>query len=255
MRYLKKKLRIIYEDKYFVVVNKPAQWVVQGTKSEKNSLFKSLKEFIKIRESKKGEVFLGVVHRLDKVVSGAVVLAKRSKVAKKFLESFKKGEILKVYIAVVEGCLLGEGLWENYLKWNSFKRKALVYEIPFSDSKIARTFYKVIFSSKFQSLVLLSPLTGRKHQLRGVLEKVGHPILGDIKYGSKIEILRGKAILLHSLFLSFPHPLSGERMEFWAELPSYFPKLTLDKTLIWEFLYKVRNFQGERLDVPSQGVD
>ncbi len=248
-------MKIIYEDKYFLVVNKPAGLVVQGTKTEKRSLLKKLKEFIKIREGKQGDIFLGVVHRLDRVVSGVIVLAKRSKVAKRFFESFKKGEVIKVYLAVVEGYFRGEGLWENYLKWDSFIRKTLVYETPSPNCKVAKTFYKTIFSSKFQSIILLSPLTGRKHQLRSVLEKIGHPILGDKKYGSKVEILKGKAILLHSLFLSFPHPLSKEEMKFWAEPPSYFPKITLDKTLIWEFLYKMKKFQEEKFYVSGEDMD
>lgn len=242
-------MEIIYEDKYFLVVNKPAGLIVQGAKLGEDSLLKRLKEFLRIRENKKGEVFLGVVHRLDKVVSGVLVLAKRSKIAKKFWEIFQKGKVQKVYISLVEGKLLGEGVWENYLKWDSFKKKTLVSDFPLKDAKSATTFYKVINFSEFQSLILLSPLTGRKHQLRAILGKLGCPIVGDKKYGSQRKILNGKAILLHALYLSFLHPLTNEKMDFWAKIPPYFPHITLDKTLFWDFLYKVRKFQEERFNV------
>lgn len=244
-------MKIIYEDKYFLVINKPAGLVVQGVKEGSLSVLKELKKFIKIRDQKKGDVFLGVVHRLDKVVSGLTIIAKRSKIAKKFLEIFQKKEIIKVYLAVVEGELLGEGLWENYLKWDSFKKKSIVYEKFYFDTKLAITFYKVIHSSKFQSVIFLSPITGRKHQLRAVLEKIGHPIWGDKRYGSQAKVLNGKAILLHNFYLNFPHPLSKETMEFWADIPPYFPKFPLDKRLVWEFLYKIKKFQEEKKDVPG----
>ncbi|MCX8042384.1 MAG: RluA family pseudouridine synthase [Thermodesulfobacteriaceae bacterium] len=217
-------MEIIYEDKYLIVVNKPAGWIVQGAKAEENSLLRKLKELIKIREGKKGEVFLGVVHRLDKVVSGALVLAKRSKVAQRLGESFQKGEVVKTYLAVVEGNLSGEGLWENYLRWDPVKKRTLVLEVFSSHTKVSQTIYKSVYSSKDYSIVLLSPLTGRKHQLRAVLAKMGHPILGDVRYGSKVKVLKGEGILLHAWYLSFPHPLSKEKMEFWAKIPSYFPK-------------------------------
>ncbi|WP_051920488.1 RluA family pseudouridine synthase [Thermodesulfobacterium hydrogeniphilum] len=231
---------ILYEDKYILIVNKPAGLIVQGAYKKEESFLDLIKSFIKERDKKPGNVFLGVVHRLDKLVSGALIWAKRSKIAKRLFESFQKKEVFKIYLAEVEGCLEGEGLWENYLLWDERKRKTLVFNNEKRQTKKAITYYFSLEVSK-KSNILLIPLTGRKHQLRAVLSKKGFPIVGDLKYGSKIKIKNGKAILLHALFLKFPHPMTKENLEIIAPLPEYFSAKGLDKKLNLEFLNKILN--------------
>ncbi|PMP67015.1 MAG: RluA family pseudouridine synthase [Thermodesulfobacterium geofontis] len=231
--------KIIYEDKYILVVNKPPGLVVQGVKRDEESLLRILKDFIKERDKKPGEVFLGVVHKLDKMVSGILVLAKRSKSAKRLSESFQKREVIKLYLARVEGILKGEGVWEDYLLWDDKKRKALVLKETSKNAKKAITVYFSLYSLNNETFLLLIPLTGRKHQLRAVLSRRGCPIIGDIKYGSNKKVLNGEAILLHSFYLSFPHPMSKEKLEFWAEIPNYFSFDAKYKNKVFEFIKRV----------------
>lgn len=136
----------------------------------------------------------------------------------------------------------GEGLWKDFLFIRGKNKEAL-------------TLFKVFKSSDKESLLLLSPLTGRKHQLRRVLSKRGHPIWGDIKYGSKYDLYRGKAIYLHALFLSFPHPHSQELIEIWAPIPDYFPQKCLDKEDFLEFLYKIKEEKERLKNVSGQNLD
>jgi len=242
MKKLKKLPEILYEDKYILVVYKPPGLVIQGTKRNGESLLKILKDFIKERDKKPGNVFLGVVHKLDKKVSGILVLAKRSKSAKKLFESFQRKEVIKLYIAKVEGNFEGEGIWEDYLLWDNIKRKALVLKEASEDAKKAITIYSYLYSFERETFLLLMPLTGRKHQLRAVLSERGYPIIGDIKYGSKRKILNGEAILLHSFYLSFLHPMNKERLEFWAKIPDYFSFDVKYENKIFEVIKKMHEY-------------
>uniref|UniRef100_A0A7V6CDI9 RluA family pseudouridine synthase n=1 Tax=Thermodesulfobacterium geofontis TaxID=1295609 RepID=A0A7V6CDI9_9BACT len=239
MKKLKNLPEILYEDKHILVVYKPPGLIVQGTKRNEESLLKILKDFIKERDKKTGNIFLGVVHKLDKKVSGILIFAKRSKSAKKLFESFQKKEIIKLYIAKVEGTLEGEGIWEDYLLWDNIERKALVLERTSENTKKAITIYSTLYSLGKETFLLLMPFTGRKHQLRAVLSKRGYPVVGDIKYGSKRKILNGKAIFLHSFYLSFPHPMSKEKLEFWAKIPDYFSFDVKYENKIFEIIKKM----------------
>jgi len=221
---------IIFEDKHILVVNKPAGLVVQGGKPEE-SLWRKLKDFIKIRDGKPGEAFLGVVHRLDKPVSGVLIFAKRSKSARRLFESFTSGMVEKVYLAIVEGQLRKGGLWKDKMIWDK-------------KEKIALTFVQPVVYFRGQTQVLLYPVTGRKHQLRKVLSARGYPIVGDTKYHSREKILGGRAILLHAIYLSVPHPITREKLEFFANPPDYFTWIALDKRQILEFLYRVKKFKS-----------
>ena len=233
---------ILYEDKHILIVNKPAGLVVQGARREEESLLKILKNFIKERDNKSGNVFLGVVHKLDKMVSGVLMFAKRSKAAKRIFESFQKKEVIKVYLAKVEGKFKGEGVWEDYLIWDRKKRKSVVLKRFFESAKKAITVYSVLCHSQRETCVLLLPITGRKHQLRSVLSERGYPIIGDIKYGSQRKVLDGKAILLHSLYLKFPHPMSKEKLEFWAEVPDYFFFDVKYRDRVFQLLKRVQKY-------------
>jgi len=217
-------VEILYEDKYLIIVNKPAGLIVQGARGRVESLLYQLKSFLKLRDQKPGEVFLGVVHRLDKPVSGALVFAKRSKTAGRLFESIRVGLFEKVYLAKVEGKVK-----ETSGKW-----------VDHWEGKEALTYFEVIKRTESASLLLLYPLTGRKHQLRKALSQRGYPVIGDLRYGSGHKVERGKALLLHSLYLSFPHPHREVKVEVIARLPRYFEAKTLDKRQILEFLNSVK---------------
>lgn len=235
--FLKKKVEILYEDKYLIALNKLAGLVVQGARSEEESLFYKLKNFLKERDAKPGNVFLAILHRLDKPVSGALLFAKRSKTAAKVFKLIQEKRFEKVYFAIVHG-----KVEKDWGRWIDFTE----------EGKRAITYYQVLSKKRGLSLLFLYPYTGRKHQLRKALSLRGHPILGDLKYGSRLKIERGKALLLHSLYLTFPHPQKEETVEIFAPLPSYFAsylgRFTLDKEKILEFLNRINELK-EKEDV------
>ncbi len=222
-------MEILYEDKYLIAVNKPAGLIVQGTKDKEKSLFYKLKRYLKERDKKEGEVFLAVVHRLDKPVSGALVFAKRSKTAGKLFKIIQEKKFEKIYLAEVEGFFKEKfGVWMDYTE----------------EGKRAITFFFLLKNGTKTSFLLLCPLTGRKHQLRKALSFRGYPVVGDERYGSKIRIERGRAIMLHALYLRFPHPHKEEILEVFARPPHYFGRLSLDKSLILEFLKMIKEEEG-----------
>ncbi|BAU22715.1 pseudouridine synthase [Caldimicrobium thiodismutans] len=239
-------MEILYEDKYLIAVNKPAGLVVQGAKKKEESLLEKLKDFIKKRDQKPGQVFLAVVHRLDKPVSGVVLIAKRSKTASKVFQLFKSGKVEKIYLAKIENLFKeGFGYWEDYLLYDEKKKRALVLDRDTLGAKRALTFYQLVKAGEAYSLLLLFPVTGRKHQLRVSLAQRGYPIVGDKTYGSKRKFNRG-TIFLHALQLALPHPHTQDFLEIYAPLPSYFGKIDLDKRTILEFLNRVKE-EKERL--------
>lgn len=236
-------MEILYEDKYLIVVNKKPGLVVQGSKKEEDSLLVQVKSFLKNRDKKEGRVFLAILHRLDKPVSGALVFAKRSKTASKFFKLLHEHRVTKIYLAKVEGLFMKEeGLWEDYLLIRNKLKPAL-------------TLFKLFKREERESFLFLSPLTGRKHQLRIALAKRGYPIVGDRLYGAKQKILKGRAILLHALYLSFPHPHTEEFLEIWVPPPNYFQLKTLDKRALLEFLYRIKKEKEKLKDVSSQNLD
>ncbi len=250
---MKDSWKILKEDKYILAVYKPPSLVVQGAKKVHESLFLQLKEHIKIRDKKPGNVFLAVVHRLDKPVSGVVLFAKRSKSASKLFQAMQKGDFAKVYLAMVEGKFIGGGFLIDYLKHEERLQKVIAFDKEAPSTKRALTYFESLYSTEKYSLLLLFPITGRKHQLRVATSRRGAPIIGDKLYGSKVNL--GGRILLHSLFLSFPHPATGESEDIFCPVPQSFLKdvlsLTkdqrietlfnrLDKSFILEFVKRVK---------------
>lgn len=242
-------MEILYEDKYLLAVNKPAGLVVQGAKSPEDSLLNRMRDFIKKRDQKPGQVFLAVVHRLDKPVSGVVLIARRSKGAAKIFQLFQEDKVEKVYLAKVEGTFKEDfGIWWDNLFYEDSQRKTLVSDSVTPFTKRAITFYQRLRAGDKESLVLLYPVTGRKHQLRAVLAKRGFPVIGDRLYGSKRRPVRG-AILLHALRLALPHPHTQDFLEIYAPIPPYFGKIDLDKRTILEFLNRVKRERESWKDV------
>lgn len=242
-------MEILYEDKYLLAVNKPAGLVVQGAKNLEDSLLNRMRDFIKKRDQKPGQVFLAVVHRLDKPVSGVVLIAKRSKSAAKIFQLFQEDKVEKVYIAKVERVFKENfGLWVDNLFYEERLRKTLVSDSVTPLTKRALTFYQLLEAGCGESLLLLYPVTGRKHQLRAALAERGFPIIGDRLYGSKKRSVRG-AILLHALRMALPHPYTRDFLEIYAPCPAYFGKIDLDKRTILEFLNRVKRERESWKDV------
>lgn len=209
----------MYEDNHLMVVNKRVSDIVQGDKTGDLSLDRILKSFIKERDGKPGEVFLGIPHRLDRPVSGAVIFAKTSKALSRMANLFKEKEIEKIYHAIVEKCPQPEsGSLEHYITRNTRQNKSYVHPGEVSNSKWARLRYHKLASSDHYHLLEITLETGRHHQIRAQLAGIGSVIKGDRKYGAKRSNKNG-GISLHARRISFIHPVKNEAIEVVAPYP------------------------------------
>jgi len=219
MGVLKPPATILYEDNHLLIVNKRVSQIVQGDKTGDVSLDKLLKDFIKQRDNKPGEVFLGIPHRLDRPVSGAVVFAKTSKALSRMASLFKEKEVEKIYHAIVEKCPQpGSGTLENYLTRNTKQNKSYVHSREVKDSKHAILRYRKLASSDRYHLLEIELETGRHHQIRAQLAGIGSIIKGDRKYGARRSNPNG-GISLHARKISFIHPVKKEQIEAMAPYP------------------------------------
>lgn len=216
---LKPPVTILYEDNHLLIVNKRVSDIVQGDITGDASLDALLKEFIKVRDSKPGEVFLGIPHRLDRPVSGAVVFAKTSKALSRMSALFREKEIEKIYHAIVEKCPKPEaGSLEHYLTRNTKQNKSYIHNQEVKGSKHALLHYKKLASSDRYYLLEVTLETGRHHQIRAQLAGIGSIIRGDRKYGARRSNKNG-GISLHARKISFIHPVKKERVEVVAPYP------------------------------------
>lgn len=223
-------IEIVYEDNHLLVVNKPAGVLVQGDATGDVPLVEQLKEFIKLRDHKPGNVFLGVTHRLDRPVSGLVVFAKTSKALSRINELFRKGEVDKYYWAMVaKRPTPNQALLEHYLWRNPKLNKSFVVDEGRKDAKLAKLSYTYLASIDRYHLLEVKLHTGRHHQIRTQLSSIGSPIKGDLKYGSPRSNPGGYSISLHARRIAFVHPVSKEPLVLIAEPP---------KTDLWH-LFKV----------------
>ncbi len=207
---------VAYFDNHIVVVKKPAGIPTQSM--EENSVEKEARAWAKKQFDKKGEVFLYALHRLDKPVSGIVLLAKTSKALERLHESFRQKQMKKTYIALVEGVIEEDcGVLENYLTQLEFRSSVSTEEDP--KAKLCRLSFKVLERTPFSSLLEIDLETGRYHQIRCQLSHLGHPVVGDLKYGAKYISSRQGHIALHHQKMQFPHPITKEVLEFEV-LPS-----------------------------------
>lgn len=210
---------VIYEDNHLLVVNKRAGDLVQPDPDGAPALEDEVKAWIKKRDKKPGAVFLGVVHRIDRPVSGAVVFAKTSKALARLNEMMKKREIGKVYWAIVENMPKEEsGTLRHYILRDGRTNRSKAHTKPRSDAKEAVLNYRLAGASTNYYLLEIELITGRHHQIRAQLAATGCPIRGDLKYGAK-RSNPGGGISLHSRRLSFPHPVTREELTVTAPVP------------------------------------
>jgi 23S rRNA pseudouridine1911/1915/1917 synthase len=211
------KSLIVYEDNHLIAVNKPAGILVQGDDTGDKPLSELVKEFIKERDQKPGNVFCGVIHRIDRPVSGIVILAKTSKGLSKMNELFRDDKIRKIYRALVNGIpAQEEGELRHFLRKNQKSLKADVFLKLVDNAKESVLSYKVIEKRGHQSLLEVYPVTGRFHQIRAQLAYIKTPIVGDVKYGAP-QALRNKSICLHAYGIAFVHPIKLEPVEIFCE--------------------------------------
>lgn len=212
-------MTVLYEDNHIIIVNKTCSEIVQGDKTGDKPLSEIVKEYLKEKYNKPGNVFCGVTHRLDRPVSGIVVFAKTSKALSRLNEMFKRKEIKKTYWAIVKNTpKASEGTLTYYLVKNEKQNKSYAYDTEKPNSKLAILHYKLIARSEKYNLLEIDLETGRHHQIRCELAKIGCPIKGDLKYGYERSNPDG-GISLHARHISFIHPVSKELIEVTAPLP------------------------------------
>lgn len=186
-------MQILYEDNHIIIVNKSSGEIVQGDKTGDIPLSDTLKEYIKARDSKPGNVFIGVVHRLDRPVSGAVVFAKTSKALARLNAMFASGDVHKTYWAISRNVpSQPEATLHNWIQSVERNNKSYAYDAPGEGRKEARLEYKLIAKSDRYCMLEVRLMTGRKHQIRVQLSKIGCPVKGDLKYGDRRSNPDGK---------------------------------------------------------------
>jgi 23S rRNA pseudouridine1911/1915/1917 synthase len=227
------KINIIYEDNHLLVVEKPVNILTQGDVTGDTDLLTLLKDDIRIRYNKPGDVFLGLIHRLDRPVGGAMVFARTSKAASRLSEQVRTREFKKTYLAVAHGIPLPSGgRLEDYLVKDNRTNMVSIASETDEGSKRAVLDYEVKGVSGNLSLIRVSLLTGRSHQIRVQLAAAGHPLFGDQKYGASVNV-PGEQIALWSAEISFKHPTSKEDMVFKSLPPANHPwnMFHIDKSL------------------------
>lgn len=201
-------MRVLYEDNHIIIVRKEAGEIVQGDKTGDTPLSETIKAYLKEKYNKPGNVFCGVVHRIDRPVTGVVVFAKTSKALSRLNEMIKKGEMHKTYWALVEGKREdNEGYIESWLLSDGKTNKTSVVSEGTPGAKLSKLNYKVLAVGDRYSLLEVKLLTGRKHQIRVQLSSTGTPIKGDLKYGAR-RSNPGGGISLLARRIEFIHPVS-----------------------------------------------
>ncbi len=211
-------LDVLYEDNHLIIVNKKAGDIVQGDKTRDIPLSDIVKQYIKKKYDKPGNVFLGVVHRLDRPTSGAVIFARTSKALSRMNEQLKNKQVKKTYHAIVKGNPPGEASLVHYLKKNPKNNKSSAYKKEIKGSKKAVLRYKKIGEADRYSLLEVDLETGRHHQIRAQLSAIGFPLKGDLKYGFS-RSNPNKGISLHARELGFVHPVSKDKIQVLAPYP------------------------------------
>lgn len=218
-------MEVLYEDNHIIIVNKRPGEIVQGDKTGDEPLSEIIKRYLKEKYNKPGNVFCGVVHRIDRPVGGIVVFAKTSKALSRLNDMLRKGEIHKTYWALVEGKPnQEEAMLRDFLVSDGRINKTFVLQSGVDGAKESVLKYKMLAAGDRYSVLEVNLLTGRKHQIRCQLSSIGHPIKGDLKYGAKRSNKDGGISLL-ARHIEFVHPVSKELIAVDAPVPEEFEKI------------------------------
>lgn len=213
------QLDILFEDNHLLAINKPAGLATMGVSADRPSLLARAKEYIKQRYHKPGEVYLGVVSRLDASVTGVVLLARTSKAAARLNEQFRGRAVEKTYLAVVEGEVgPREVACRDWIAADERHRRMRLVDADTPGAQLAKLVYRGLRRVPAGAFVEVRLETGRKHQIRLQLAARGHPVVGDRKYGSRRPLPQG--IALHARRLVFRHPVRNEAIELVAPVPA-----------------------------------
>lgn len=222
-------MEVIYEDNHIIVVNKAPGEIVQGDKTGDTPLSDTVKQWIKETHAKPGNVFLGVVHRLDRPVGGLVVFAKTSKALSRLNEMFRNGDVHKTYWAISRNLPPKESdLLTHYITTVERNNKSYASVTPKNGAKESKLRYRLLSKGERFNLVEVELLTGRKHQIRVQMSSIGCPIRGDLKYGDKRSNPDG-SISLIARRIKFIHPVSGKEIDLTAPVPAERLWLELEK--------------------------
>ena len=212
-------MNVVYEDNHIIIVSKRSGEIVQGDKTGDRTLADDVKAYIKEEYAKPGNVFLGVTHRLDRPVWGLVVFAKTSKALSRLNDMFRNGDVHKTYWAICQNAPAEqEATLTHWLTRNERQNKSYAYDREVPGSKKAVLHYKVIGRSERYTLVEIRLMTGRHHQIRCQLAKIGCPIKGDLKYGARRSNPDGSISLL-ARKVEFTHPVSKEQISVESPVP------------------------------------
>lgn len=224
---------VLYEDNHLLAPVKPVGLATMGLPEGEDTLLEQARDYIKRKYAKPGNVYLGVVSRLDVPVSGVVLFARTSKAAERINEQFRNRSVEKEYLALVEGFTPAEAHCVDFLVEDARHRKMWVSRTEVPGAKEARLSYRRLARFGENSLLAVSLETGRKHQIRLQLAHAGHPILGDRKYGARTVLPHG--ITLHARRLAFKHPVREERIELVAPLPEFWAPYGVEETRLAGF--------------------
>lgn len=218
--------RILYEDNHLIIVNKKAGEIVQGDKTGDEPLLEKVRDYIRVKYAKPGNVFCGLVHRIDRPVSGAVIFAKTSKALERMNDMVKNRQIRKIYWALVEGSpKMPEGTLTDFLKKNEKLNKSFCVDENTPGAQKAVLSYRLLQQYDRYALLEVELFTGRHHQIRVQLSAMGNCIKGDLKYGARRSNPDG-SICLHAHQLIFEHPVSHLPIDVVAEFPIALPNTT-----------------------------
>lgn len=224
-------MTVLYEDNHLIAVNKTCSEIVQGDKTGDEPLSETIKRYLKEKYNKPGNVFCGVTHRLDRPVSGVVIFARTSKALARLNEMFKNQEVKKTYWAIVKNPPANtEGRLEHFLVRNEKQNKSVAHDKPVPNAKKAALTYKLIAHSDTYYMLEVHLETGRHHQIRCQLAKMGCPIKGDLKYGFARSNPNG-GISLHAREVEFVHPVTKATIKITAAVP--------EDDKLWKVMEKV----------------
>lgn len=216
-------VKVIYEDNHLLVVEKPVNILSQGDNTNDDDMVNLLKKYLKEKYNKPGNVFVGLVHRLDRPVGGCMVFAKTSKAASRLSEQVRNKSFKKTYRAVIHGNMnKKEDNLLDYLYKNKKTNMVSVVSKNTKDAKDARLYYETLDSQKGFSLVQIDLKTGRPHQIRVQFASRKHPLFGDQRYGQHLNKV-GQQIALWSYKIEIVHPTTKEKMEFVCDVPNEYP--------------------------------